>query len=78
MAGLFTDYAKLLRLFFVFHLIGDVFLAFLKLSDIVKRFVYREGSNNSSADSSHADTATFVAQAESLVQLYPVFNTGTC
>ena len=40
MAGVFTDYAKLLRLFFVFHLIGDVFLlAFLKLSDVVKRFV---------------------------------------
>ena len=29
MAGVFTDYAKLLRLFFVFHLIGHVFLAFL-------------------------------------------------
>ena len=27
MAGVFTDYAKLLRLFFVFHLIGDVFEA---------------------------------------------------
>ena len=40
MAGVFTDYAKLLRLFLVFHLIGDVFLiAFLKLSDVVKRFV---------------------------------------
>ena len=61
MAGVFTDYAKLLRLFFVFHMIGDVFLAFLKLSDVVKRFVYREGSSDSSADSSHA---TFVAQAQ--------------
>ena len=69
MAGVFTDYAKLLRLFFfVFHLIGDVFLAFLKLSDVVKR----EGSSDSSADSSHADTATFVAQAQSSAQLYPV------
>ena len=72
MAGVFTDYAKLLRLFLMFHLIGDVFLiAFLKLSDVVKRFVYREGSSDSGADSSHADTATFVAQAQSLVQLYP-------
>ena len=34
--------------------------------------MYREGSSDSSADSSHADTATFVAQAQSLVQLYPV------
>ena len=71
MVGVFTDYAKLLRLFFVFHLIGDIFLAFLKLSDVVKRFVYRERSSDTSADSSYADTATFVAQAQSLVQLYP-------
>ena len=71
MAGVFTDYAKLLRLFLVFHLIGDVFLALLKLSDVVKRFVYREGSSDSSGDSSQVDAATFVAQAQSLVQLYP-------
>ena len=38
----------------------------------MKRFVYREGLSDSSADSSHADTATFVARAQSLVQLYPI------
>ena len=54
--------------FFVLHQIGNVFLACLKLSDVVKR----EGSSDSSADSSHADTATFVAQAQSLAQLYPI------
>ena len=70
MAGVFTDYAKLLRLFLVFHLIGDVFLALLKLSNVVKRFVYREGSSDSSGDSSQVDTATLVAQAQSLIQQY--------
>lgn len=48
MAGVFTDYVKLLRLFFVFHLIGDIFLAFPKSSGVVKRFMYRQGSSDSS------------------------------
>jgi len=71
-AGVFTDYAKLFGLYFVLHLIGDVFLAFLKLSDVLRRFMYCEGLSDSRADSSHTDTATFVAQVQSLIQLYPV------
>ena len=47
-----------------------------KDSSEVTRVPWR--SSDSSADSSHADPATFVAQAQSLVQLYPVFNTRTC
>ena len=48
--GVFTDYAKLSRSVFVFHRIGNVFLMFLNLTDVVKRFVYCVGSSDSSAD----------------------------
>ena len=71
MAGVFSDYAKLSRLLFVFHHIGNVFLALLNLSDVVKRFVYRETTGDPSVYSGDDDTAIFVAQSQSLVQLYP-------
>ena len=45
-----------------------MFLALLNFTGVVKRFVYREGSS----DSSHTDTDTFVAQSQSLVQLCPI------
>ena len=78
MAGVFGDYSQLVRLFYAINFDGVRFVGISSFASVFKRFVRRENperelqlKNKKFSDTSGEDDSMFVAETESLLDLFP-------
>ena len=78
MAGVFGDYSQLFRLFHVINFVCVRFISISSFASVIKRFVRRENperelqlEKKKFSDTSGEEDSMFVAETESLLDLFP-------